>query len=254
MHYVYHFLLQNGDSEYSAPFEGGPRSTENLLRPQKKDSVMKEKERILDRPLVLATRNRGKIHELHRLVQGFSVEVKTLDDFGPIPSVVEDGETFEDNAVLKARHTARILGLPALADDSGLEVTALGNAPGIRSARYAGEHATDKERNMKLLSELSGVEDRSARFVCVIAIAVPRGPALLYEGICEGAITEEIQGRNGFGYDPIFYYPPLGKTFAELSADEKNRVSHRGKALSELQSEFGKVLIWLQQRLAEEPF
>ena len=209
---------------------------------------------MLDRPIVLATRNEGKIREFRRILADFPIEIKSLGDFGPIPDVVEDGETFEDNAVIKARHTARILGLPAIADDSGLEVAALGGAPGIKSARYAGEAADDREKNLKLLNALEGIEDRKARFVCVLAIAVPRGPALIYEGICEGAIALEMKGGNGFGYDPVFYFPPLGKTFAELSADEKNRVSHRGKALSEFQSEFNKVLVWLRQRLAEEPF
>jgi XTP/dITP diphosphohydrolase len=208
----------------------------------------------VDRPIVLATRNMGKIREFKRLLGTFPVQIKSLEDFGPIPPVVEEGETFEDNAVMKARHTARILGLPAIADDSGLEVAALGGAPGVKSARYAGEKASDDERNLKLLDALKGVVDRSARFVCVLAIAVPRGPALLYEGICEGSITKEMQGSNGFGYDPVFYYPPFGKTFARLSVDEKNRVSHRGKAMSELREEFEKVLIWLRQRLAEEPF
>jgi XTP/dITP diphosphohydrolase len=208
----------------------------------------------LDRPIVLATRNTGKIREFKRLLGDFPVEIKSVKDFGPLPPVVEDGETFEDNAVVKARQTARILGLPAIADDSGLEVAALGGAPGIRSARFAGDKASDNENNLKLLDALKGAGDRTARFVCVLAIAVPRGPALLYEGVCEGCITEEMQGNNGFGYDPVFYYPPFGKTFAELSADEKNRVSHRGKALAELQNEFDKVLVWLRQRLAEEPF
>ena len=209
---------------------------------------------MLDRPIVLATRNEGKIREFRRILADFPIEIKSLEDFGPIPDVVEDGETFEDNAVIKARHTARILGLPAIADDSGLEVAALGGAPGIKSARYAGEAADDRGKNLKLLNALEGIEDRKARFVCVLAIAVPRGPALIYEGICEGAIALEMKGGNGFGYDPVFYFPPLGKTFAELSADEKNRVSHRGKALSEFQSEFNKVLVWLRQRFAEEPF
>ncbi|RLB17696.1 MAG: Non-canonical purine NTP pyrophosphatase, partial [Deltaproteobacteria bacterium] len=179
---------------------------------------------MLDRPIVLATRNEGKIREFRRILADFPIEIKSLGDFGPIPDVVEDGETFEDNAVIKARHTARILGLPAIADDSGLEVAALGGAPGIKSARYAGEAADDREKNLKLLNALEGIEDRKARFVCVLAIAVPRGPALIYEGICEGAIALEMKGGNGFGYDPVFYFPPLGKTFAELSADEKNRV------------------------------
>jgi XTP/dITP diphosphohydrolase len=208
----------------------------------------------LDRPIVLATRNRGKISEFKRLLTGFPVEVKSLEDFGPIPPVVEDGETFEDNAVKKARHTARVLGLPAIADDSGLEVAALQGAPGVRSARYAGETAVDDENNLKLLDALKEVENRDARFVCVLAIAIPRGPALIYEGVCDGRIAWKKRGNNGFGYDPIFYYPPLGRTFAELSGDEKNKVSHRGKALAELHDEFDKVLRWLRQRLSEEPF
>jgi len=216
--------------------------------------VEKNRRTVLDRPIVLATRNEGKIREFRRILADFPIEIKSLEDFGPIPDVVEDGETFEDNAVIKARHTARILGLPAIADDSGLEVAALGGAPGIKSARYAGEAADDRDKYLTLLTALEGIEDRKARFVCVLAIAVPRGPALIYEGICEGAIALEMKGGNGFGYDPVFYFPPLGKTFAELSADEKNRVSHRGKALSEFQSEFNKVLVWLRQRLAEEPF
>ena len=215
---------------------------------------MKKRELALDRPIVLATRNRGKIREFRHLLGDFPVEIKSLDDFGPLPDVVEDGKTFEDNAVIKARHAARILGLPAIADDSGLEVASLGGAPGVRSARYAGEDATDREKNLKLLRALRGVEDRKARFVCVLAIAVPRGPALLYEGVSEGFIAEEMKGKNGFGYAPVFYYPPLGKTFAELSADDKNRVSHRGRALAEFHDEFEKVLVWLRQRLAEEPY
>jgi len=208
----------------------------------------------LDRPIVLATRNQGKIREFRRLVSGFHVEVKSLSDFGPIPDVEEEGETFEENAVKKARFTARVLGFPALADDSGLSVRALGGAPGIHSARYAGEGATDEERNRKLLDAMRGVKDRSAAFECVIALAVPRGPCLVYEGICEGLISEEMSGTGGFGYDPLFYYPPAGKTFAEMTEEEKNAVSHRGKAMAALLEEFDKVLVWLRQRLSEEPF
>lgn len=209
---------------------------------------------MLDRPLVLATRNQGKIAEFRALLAGFDVEIKDLGDFGPIPEVAEDGETFEDNAYTKAHATARVLGLPALADDSGLVVEALGGAPGVRSARYAGEGAGDRENNRKLLEALKGVEDRRARFECVLAIAVPRGPALVYEGRCEGRITREMVGEQGFGYDPVFYYPPLEKTFGQMTREEKNRVSHRGKAMAEFRDEFGKVLIWLEQRLSEEPY
>ena len=209
---------------------------------------------MLDKILILATRNQGKIAEFKELVSGFDIEIKVPDDFGPIPPVVEDGKTFEDNAYKKAYFTAKVLGAPALADDSGLVVESLGGAPGVYSSRYAGEGATDKDNNLKLLREMEGITDRRAYFESAIIIAVPRGPALTYTGRCEGEIIFEEKGNNGFGYDPIFYYPPLGKTFAELSREEKNRVSHRGKAMSELRAEFDKVMIWLAQRMAEEPF
>lgn len=202
-------------------------------------------------PLVLATRNEGKTEELRALLADFPVEIKNLTDFGPTPKIDEDGDTFEENALRKARFTAKVLGLPALADDSGLMVEALGGAPGVRSARYAGQNATDSDNNAKLLQELENVENRTAAFACVIVIAVPRGPALVYEGRCEGIITREQVGSQGFGYDPVFFFPPLQQTFAQLSTGEKNRVSHRGQALRQLHGEFDKVLIWLQQRLVE---
>jgi len=208
----------------------------------------------LDRPMVLATKNRGKIAEFEELFRAFDFEVKSLNDFGPIPPVIEDGETFEDNAVKKAQFTAKVLGLPAIADDSGLAVKALGGEPGVFSARYAGEGATDEANNAKLLKAIKGIKQREAAFICILAIAVPRGPALIYEGTCEGLIAGEIRGNKGFGYDPLFYYPPLKRTFAQMSAAEKNRVSHRGRAMAELKGELDKVLIWLSQRLAEEPF
>lgn len=199
--------------------------------------------------LVLATRNRGKTREIGDLLRGFPVAVKNLEDFGPIPEVEEDGTTFEENAYKKASFTAKVLGVPAMADDSGLEVTALGGAPGVYSARYAGPGATDEENNAKLLGDMSGKADRAARFVCAISIAVPCGVALTYEGRCEGRITTAPQGTEGFGYDPLFFYPPLAKTFAQLSAAEKNRISHRGRALSEVQEEFDKVLAWIHRHL-----
>ena len=208
----------------------------------------------LDRPLVLATRNKGKIAEFKELFSRTDIELRNLDDFGPIPPVVEDGETFEENAVIKARFTARVLGLPAVADDSGLTVKALGGEPGVFSARYAGESATDRENNLKLLNRMKGIDEREGAFICVLAIAVPRGPALIYEGICEGIISKELTGGQGFGYDPLFYYPPLKKTFAQMTQTEKNHVSHRGKAMAELKGELEKVCTWLRQRLSEEPF
>jgi XTP/dITP diphosphohydrolase len=202
-------------------------------------------------PLVLATRNEGKTEEIRALLASFPVGIHNLGDFGPTPTAEEDGETFEENAVKKAQLTSKFMGLPALADDSGLMVEALGGAPGVRSARFAGEKASDVENNTKLLLELENVENRKAVFACVIAVAVPWGPALIYEGRCDGNITTEPVGSQGFGYDPVFYYPPLQKTFAQLTTEEKNRVSHRGQALRELHDEFDKVLTWLQQRLFE---
>jgi XTP/dITP diphosphohydrolase len=199
--------------------------------------------------LVIATRNKGKTAEIRDLLKGFPVEIKNLDDFGPIPSLKEDGATFDENAYKKASFAAKILGLPALADDSGLLVEALDGAPGIHSARYAGENATDEQRYLKLLEEMKGKSNRNAAFECVISIAVPTGPALTYEARCQGLITESPAGSNGFGYDPIFYYPPLNKTFAQLTREEKSRVSHRGKAFAELKDEFDKVLIWIDQNM-----
>ncbi|MEN8246299.1 MAG: XTP/dITP diphosphatase [Thermodesulfobacteriota bacterium] len=195
--------------------------------------------------IVIATRNKGKTAEISALLEGFPVLVKNLDDFGPIPEVEEDGETFDENAYKKASFTARILGLPALADDSGLLVDALDGAPGVHSARFAGPEATDQDRCRKLLQDMQYHDKREAAFACVISIAVPTGPALTYEGECRGVLTREPQGENGFGYDPIFYFPPLKKTFAQLTREEKSRVSHRGKALREVREEFDKVLTWI---------
>ena len=207
---------------------------------------------MLDRSMVLATRNPGKISEFKELLSDFEIEIRNLKDFGPIGPVMEDGATFEENACKKARFAAKALGLPALADDSGLMVEALDGAPGVRSARYAGETATAEENNRKLMKAMEGVVDRRAAFECAIAIAAPRGPALVYRGGCEGEIALDWKGESGFGYDPIFYYPPLKKTFGQTSPEEKNRVSHRGKAMAELKNEFSKVLIWLEQRLTED--
>jgi XTP/dITP diphosphohydrolase len=202
--------------------------------------------------LVVATRNRGKSKEIREFLHGFPVEVKDLNDFGPIPEAVEDGETFDDNAYKKASFTAKVLGFPALADDSGLEVEALQGEPGVHSARYAGPKASDDENNRKLLEALSGVANRQARFCCVLSLAVPSGVALTYEATCDGVIAEEPSGLNGFGYDPLFYYPPLDKTFGEMTLEEKSKVSHRGKALMQFKGEFDKILQWLDRRLEEE--
>ena len=206
-------------------------------------------------PLVIATGNPGKITEIQELLTGFPIAIKSLADFGQIPPVEEDGETFDDNAYKKAGFTAKILGLPALADDSGLMVEALGGAPGVYSARYAGENATDAQRVAKLLHEMKDQTNRKAAFECVISVAVPSGPALTYEGQCEGLIAEKPLGQNGFGYDPVFFYPPLNKTFGQMTIEEKSHVSHRGKALNDLKQEFDKVLIWIRRHmLLEEQF
>jgi XTP/dITP diphosphohydrolase len=216
--------------------------TPNIFRLERKHMI---------KIIVLATRNAGKVKELQQLLKNFPIEVKSLNDFGPIPEVEEDGETFDDNAYKKALFTAKALGLPAMADDSGLVVEALGGAPGVKSARYAGENATDEENIARLLDKMNGEENRRAAFECVISIAVPSGPALTYEGRCEGKIAHEPKGTSGFGYDPVFFYPELNRTFAELNSEEKNRVSHRGKALAGVGEEFDKVLKWLDARLSE---
>ncbi len=199
--------------------------------------------------LVLATRNRGKTKEIRELLKDFPINIKNLDDFGPIPEIEEDGATFDENAFKKASFTARILGMPTMGDDSGLKVEALNGAPGIYSARYAGTNASDQDNNAKLLREMEGMEDRSAAFICLISIAVPCGKALTYKGRCEGLIHTTPVGKNGFGYDPVFYYPSLDKTFGQLSSEEKNLISHRGKALAEVKQECDKVMIWIRQHL-----
>lgn len=189
-----------------------------------------------DPRLVLATGNAGKVRELRALL-GPAWELRLQSAFGVHP-VPETGATFLDNALLKARHAARLTGWPALADDSGLEVDALGGAPGVHSARYAGEGATDAENNRRLLAELAGVPTarRTARFRCVLAFVrdVDDPDPLTAVGVWEGLILDAPRGSGGFGYDPLFWVPALGRTSAELEADEKNRHSHRGQALSRL--------------------
>lgn len=182
--------------------------------------------------LLLATRNRAKAREYSLLLQGIPYEIVTLVDAGIGLVVSETGRTLEENASIKARAYAARGKLMALADDSGLEVEALGGEPGALSARYAGEGAYDRERIDYLLRRLEGVpwERRAARFVCVIAIASPEGEVELFRGECNGIIAFEPKGENGFGYDPIFYLPELGRTVAELSIEEKNQISHRGRA------------------------
>ena len=184
--------------------------------------------------LVLATGNRGKVAELTALIAEWgSVRVQSLADHPAVTLPEETGSTYEENAVLKARAVAEATGLPALVDDSGLEVDALGGAPGVRSARYG---ANDADRIARLLSALAGRtgNDRRARFRCVVAVSWPGGRILAAQGTCEGAITDQPSGSHGFGYDPVFHSTELGCTFAEAPADAKARVSHRARAMRAL--------------------
>ena len=195
-------------------------------------------------PLLLGTRNPGKIHEIKLIIGDLQFEFHSLQEFPGVAVAEENAETYAGNAVLKARFYARATGMLALADDSGLEVEALGGAPGVLSARYAGECATDADRRQLLLSELAkaGDPNRRARFVCAIAIASPVGEVLnVSEGICPGAITHAPRGESGFGYDPLFIPDGYDQTFAELSDDIKNQISHRARALRKLRTDFLKL-------------
>ncbi len=191
--------------------------------------------------VVLASRNRGKLKELERLLAdelGDVITLKSLDDIGFTEEIEESGTTFAENALIKANAVAA-LGHIALADDSGLCVEALDGAPGVYSARYAGGHGDDSANNALLLKNLSGKKERSAAFVSVFACAFPDGSApIVAEGRVAGELLEAPQGEGGFGYDPLFYYAPLGKTFAELSREEKNGISHRGKAVRAFAARF----------------
>ena len=184
--------------------------------------------------LVLATRNRHKVEELIALLRDLGIAIRTLDEFPAAPDVVEDGGTCEANAIKKARAIAEFTGFPAVADDTGLEVDALGGRPGVYAARYAGEDATYEDNCRKLLRELMGVphERRTARFLTVAAIALPSGRVQVAQGTLDGVIAEEASGNLGFGYDPVFLVPELSKTLAQLSADQKNMISHRAKAFT----------------------
>jgi XTP/dITP diphosphohydrolase len=197
---------------------------------------------------VLTTRNKGKMREFELLFKGLPVEIKGVSEFQKIPEFEEKGSTFEEIAINKAQFVSKALDLPAIADDSGLTVEALNGAPGIFSARYAGKSATNGQNSRKLLEKMEGKENRNAIFVCSIAISKPTGQILTYTGRCSGIILHEPAGTNGFGYDPFFYYSPLGKTFAQLSVEEKSRVSHRGQAMRKLKNDFKKIMIWLKEK------
>lgn len=182
--------------------------------------------------LVLASHNKHKAEEIKNIL-GEGFEVITQSEAGFLGEVKEDGATFEENAAKKAEEVMAAVGVPTIADDSGLCVSALGGAPGVFSARYAGEDATDDENVEKLLNALKDVPDekRDAEFVCAFALAIPEKETIIFKGSCKGSILHEKQGSDGFGYDPVFYTPIFKKSLASISADEKNSISHRGEAL-----------------------
>jgi XTP/dITP diphosphohydrolase len=184
--------------------------------------------------LYCATGNPGKLREF-RLAAGLApVEIELVPGFRQLPPCVEDGATFEENAILKARHYGAYVNGLLFADDSGLEVDALGGAPGVYSARFSGPHATDESNNRLLLEKLRGIPDRTARFVCAVALVEGQQVRGVYRGTVEGRIIDDARGPNGFGYDPLFYYPPFGSTFGEAEDDRKFEVSHRGQALRKM--------------------
>lgn len=186
--------------------------------------------------LLVATNNQGKLNEYSQILSSIEIEVASLKQQGLDIEVVEDGETFEENAVKKAVLVCKASGEVSLADDSGLEVDYLNGRPGVYSARFSDPDATPQKNNQLLLDLLKDIpkKKRTARFVCVIAVAFPDGKVITSRGECEGVILDEMRGDEGFGYDPLFYYPPLNKTFAQLGKDEKNKVSHRGKAMEKM--------------------
>ena len=196
--------------------------------------------------LVLATYNKGKKREFESLFKKLPLEIKGISEFQRIPYCEEEGSTFEEIAINKAKFVSRTLNLPALADDSGLVVEALNGKPGIFSARYAGSVATDRQNNLKLLENMKGKKNRNAAFYCSVALSKPNGLILTYTGKCSGLILHEPVGTGGFGYDPLFFHPSLKKSFAQLSIEEKSRVSHRGQVMRKIENDFKKILIWLK--------
>ena len=193
--------------------------------------------------LVIATRNMGKLEELKVLMKELPIEIKCLADFDEVEEPAETGRTFAANARMKAQYYAKKTGVPCIADDSGLEVQALDGAPGVRSARYAGEKATDAENNEKLLHIMKFQVKRTCRFRCALAVALPNGKVLHeVDGICEGMLLHAPLGEGGFGYDPLFWSTELHKGMAEASMQEKNKISHRGKAIRKL------VALWEKKK------
>jgi XTP/dITP diphosphohydrolase len=186
--------------------------------------------------VIVATRNKGKIREIREALKGLGLRIYALSDFPNVPEIEEDGKSFTENALKKARFYSKHFGKLALADDSGLEVDCLKGLPGVYSARYVREGASGQENNQKLLREMQDVpiSKRGAKFKCIIAVVSPNGREALAEGECKGKIGFKEKGKKGFGYDPLFILPKYGKTMAELSLEAKNRISHRGKALRKI--------------------
>lgn len=186
--------------------------------------------------ILIATKNKGKVREIRRALKGLRLKISSLNDFSDPPEIEEDGKTFAENALKKARFYLNYFGKLTIADDSGLEVDALKGLPGIYSARYAGNGASDRENYQKLLKEMEGIRisKRGARFKCVMAMVSRDGRETVVEGTCAGRIGFRPAGKRGFGYDPLFILPKQGKTMAQLPIEEKNRISHRGKALRKL--------------------
>ena len=202
----------------------------NLWKRRDKINIRKRLE------VIVATRNKGKIREIREALRELGLRIYSLSDFTDVPEIEEDGKSFTENALKKARFYSKVFGKLTLADDSGLEVDSLKGLPGIYSARYAGKGASTRGNNQKLLNEMEGISlsKRGARFKCVIAMVSPDGKEAIAEGSCKGRIGFKEKGRKGFGYDPLFILPKYGKTMAELSLEEKNKISHRGKALRKM--------------------
>ncbi|HBN82479.1 MAG TPA: non-canonical purine NTP pyrophosphatase [Clostridiales bacterium] len=194
--------------------------------------------------VVVATKNKGKLKEIKEILKEFDFDVISMEEAGKFDDIEETGGSFEENAIIKASHIQKLTDTMVIADDSGLEVDALNGEPGVYSARYAGEHANDLKNNQKLLEALKDVpeEKRTARFVCAIAVALDGQSVFTVRGTVEGLIEQAPVGTNGFGYDPLFYLPQHGKTMAQLSPDEKNKISHRGNALISMVAELKKRL------------
>jgi len=204
--------------------------------------------------ILIATKNRGKLREVRNILAGLPVAFATLDQFPDLPEPAEDADTFEGNAERKGLHYARLTGLWTLADDSGLEVDALGGAPGVYSARYAGRQGDDAANNARLIRELSKVPDekRRARFRCAVVLASPEGVLATGCGTFEGVVVDDARGSNGFGYDPHFFVPELGMTAAELRPEQKNHISHRAGALTAIRPFIERLLAHSQSQVRRD--